>query len=70
MTLYHGEGGAKGAGGGGDWYTTNPERAASYGGKVTRVEVPKDIVEKGRQAARKAGSGTGGDVYLPGWRKD
>lgn len=71
VTVYHGRG-AAGAGAGGDWFTTNPKRAASYAGKapedLVEIQIPRDVFEAGQQAARKAGSGTKGDVVLsPEW---
>jgi hypothetical protein len=64
VTVYHGEGGAQGAGLGGDWFTTDPQRAASFG-EVSTVQVPRQVVEAGRAEARRLGSGTGSDVVLP-----
>jgi GNAT superfamily N-acetyltransferase len=68
VTVYHGEGAAGGAGAGTGWFTTNPERAASYGGRVYSVDVPRSEFEAGQKAARKSGSATTGDTVLgPEW---
>lgn len=63
VTVWHGKSGASGASE--MWGSTNPERAASFGGEVSKVEIPKDIFEEGMKRAREAGSGTYGDVILP-----
>ena len=69
VTVYHGRGGMAGAGAGDDWFTTNPQRAASFAGEeagdLMEVQVPRDVFEAGKRAAREAGSGTPGDVVLP-----
>jgi len=59
--LYHGEGAAEGAGAGGGWFTENPEYAAQFG-KVTFVDVPKEVADAARQAARN--TGTGGPHFI------
>lgn len=63
IRLYHGQGGAGGAGVA-PFFSRNPVRAASYGG-VSYVDVPRDIYRAGKLVAREAGSGTRGDVVLP-----
>jgi len=68
INLYRGEGGVGGGAIGGDWFTSNKNRAASFlghGGKVLKVDVPDEVFEAGRTAARQAGSGTRGDAILP-----
>lgn len=68
--LYHGSGGAGGAGMGGGWFSPNIERAASYGSNLNYVDVPQFVYQQGQQAARKAGSFTGGDAVLDrAWQK-
>jgi hypothetical protein len=65
VTLYHGEGGPEAGGAAGGWWTTNAKRAASYGGNVREVTVPRDVYEAGVLEARRQGSGTAGDAVLP-----
>lgn len=68
--LYHGAGGAGGAGAGQGWFSTNPQRALSYGPNLHSVDVPESVYRQGQQAARAAGSGTGGDALLDAtWQK-
>ncbi len=63
--LYHGEGAAEGAGLGTSWFTKDWARAASYGDRVSFVDVPQDVADRAQASARAAGSGTASDHVLP-----
>lgn len=65
VRVYRGSGGPRAGGAGGDFFSTNPQRAASYGPNVEEVDIPRDVFDAGRTAARQAGSATEGDVVLP-----
>ncbi len=52
------------SGGNGEFWTPNPERAASYG-PVRTVTVPKSVAEAGYASAAKLGQPTTGDTVLP-----
>lgn len=65
VRLYHGEGGAEGGGTGGGWFSTDPQRAASYGPNVTYVDVPADVAKAAQEAARKNPSAATQDHVLP-----
>ncbi|KKL85048.1 hypothetical protein LCGC14_1958640, partial [marine sediment metagenome] len=65
VRLYHGAGGPAAGGAGGDWFTTDPKRAASFGPDVGYVDVPEAIFQQGQAAARAGGSGTSSDAVLP-----
>lgn len=62
--------GREAVGGGGSdqrFFSKDVGRAESYageGGTVHYVDLPQDVFEAGRRAAKKSGSGTGGDVVL------
>jgi hypothetical protein len=62
VRLYHGEGGTAGAGAGGAFFTGSPEKAATYGPKVSYVDVPETAAWAAKERARKIGSG--GDTAL------
>lgn len=63
--LYHGQGAAEGAGLGTSWFTKDWARAATYGDRVSFVDVPKDVADRAQASARAAGSGTASDHVLP-----
>lgn len=65
IRLYHGEGGPEGAGMYSQWFSEDPSRAASYGGQVSYVDIPESVAQFTRSLAKKAGSGTAGDHFLP-----
>lgn len=57
------------SGGGSDFWTTNPKRAASFG-KVRKVRVPTSVFEEGKVQARKLGQPSRFDTVLPNeWAK-
>lgn len=56
VRLYHGEGAVEGAGAGGSHFTEDPEYASQFG-KVTYVDVPKDVADKARADFQKTGQG-------------
>lgn len=62
VRFYNGQ--EEGSGGGSTW-TTNPQRARSYGVNVSFVDVPADLAAKFAADRQAGGSGTGGDVTLP-----
>jgi rRNA maturation endonuclease Nob1 len=62
VRLFHGEGGPEGGGTGGAFYTSSAEKAATFGGNVSWVDVPIERAQAGFQKAR--ASGQGGDVFL------
>lgn len=71
VRVYHGKGAAEGAGQGDVWWSTNPQRAASYGPQVEYVDVPKAVAESGTLAVRNQGIGTTGDLMLdPSWSRN
>lgn len=65
IRLYHGEGATEGAGAGQSWFTSDIERARSFGGRVSYIDVPKGVSEEGMKRANASGSGTYGDRLLP-----
>jgi hypothetical protein len=56
VRLYHGQGGAAGAGEGGDFWTTNLEYARNFG-KVSYVDVPQAVADAARAKMQKTGTG-------------
>lgn len=64
VRLYHGEGAAEGAGFGTSWFTKDWARAASYGDKISYVDVPEEVAADAQARAREAGSGTSSDHLL------
>lgn len=65
VRLYHGEGGAGGAGFSKVYWSDNPEYAARYGPNVEYVDVPANVAEAARKSAQAQGIGTPGAHELP-----
>jgi hypothetical protein len=64
IRVYHGEGGAEGGGAGGSFFTTDKQRARSYGPNVSYVDIDVDQFREGRRMALKSGQPTNKDVLL------
>lgn len=62
VRLYHGEGGPQGGGTGGAFFTSTPEKAATFGNRISYVDVPQATATAAREAARKTGQG--GDTSI------
>ncbi len=67
VTLYRGQDNASA---GGAYWSSDPKYAASFGGNVESVQVPKSVAEAARESFKKTGSGTPNAHILPDeWQK-